>query len=728
MLERLHSVVSRSPVRRKLALGFLLASLLPLALFAFVTLDLAERSLREQAALDLHSRDDALRAALDSHERSILDQVVSYGEWNAFCAAMDRRDVAWLEGNATTWVVENSDMTGAQALTLDGTVVSAAGDFKRVSLYDSPVVAAAIKTGQSSTDLRMIDGQLFIIGAGPVIEQEVEDSPMHGVVVFGEPVNRAMLGELASIIGASQLDLYQGGHLETSSAGSAAKALPADMRVGDAVTLGSDTVLLSELRDHSGQLQTVLGLRLDSSALAVTHQTLRRTTAYAMALALIIALIAGLVVTRMLSRPLQLLANAARAIAGGATRQRVDIESRDEFGEVATAFNFMSEELAKAFAELQQRSDTDGLTGLLNHRAMHHALDMEAARGRRYGVVFSLLLLDVDDLKLLNDTHGHPAGDQLLKGVGQLLSEHIREVDFVGRVGGDEFMIILPETGPEAATAAAEKMRDAISAQPYVSADGQRIPVHASMGIASFPEDGSEANTLVAYADANLYISKRRGGNAVTHWDDDLRQEEVETAGFGMLESLVAAVDNKDSYTHRHSNEVTEHALAIAAALGLSEASQQVVRVAGLLHDVGKIGVPGRILRKPGRLTPGEYEITKRHTLLGERLIQEIPNSREIRAAVVSHHERWDGAGYPRGLAGKAIPLPGRILSVADAYSAMTSDRPYRAGLSTHEAITQLRAGAGTQFDPALVELFIEALREQDARDVQASLLAGVVR
>ena len=177
----------------------------------------------------------------------------------------------------------------------------------------------------------------------------------------------------------------------------------------------------------------------------------------------------------------------------------------------------------------------------------------------------------------------------------------------------------------------------------------------------------------------------------------------------------MAAVDNKDSYTHRHSDEVTEYALAIAAALGLSDETQRIVRVAGLLHDVGKIGVPGSILRKPGRLTSDDYEIMKQHTLLGELIIQEVPNLKEIRAAVVSHHERWDGSGYPRGLAGEAIPLLGRIMSVADAYSAMISDRPYRSGLTTDVAVAELRAGAGTQFDPTLVELFVEAVSRQHA-------------
>jgi diguanylate cyclase (GGDEF)-like protein/putative nucleotidyltransferase with HDIG domain len=365
---------------------------------------------------------------------------------------------------------------------------------------------------------------------------------------------------------------------------------------------------------------------------------------------------------------------------------------------------------AKLVRRLRSLSESDSLTGLANHRKLHEVLAHEQARAERYGSRFSLVMLDIDEFKLLNDTHGHPAGDAVLRRVGALLSEQTRAADIVGRYGGDEFLLVLPETSAEEAGLLAEKLRAALREDPYVTAAGERIPIHASFGIASYPDDVPDANGLIALADANLYASKRRGGDAVTGSEEERSLRDVDGGTFGLFESLVTAVDNKDRYTRRHSEEVTEYALAISQELGLSDESQRVLRVAALLHDVGKIGVPDRILRKPGRLSKAEYEVVKGHSLLGETIIAAIPDVDEIRSAVASHHERYDGSGYPHGLGGEAIPLLGRIMAVADTYSAMTTDRPYRKALSRAEAITELRACSGTQFDPQIVDSFVACI------------------
>ncbi len=360
--------------------------------------------------------------------------------------------------------------------------------------------------------------------------------------------------------------------------------------------------------------------------------------------------------------------------------------------------------------QLRHLSETDSLTGLANHRKLHELLLREHARAERHGSRFSLVMLDIDGFKRFNDSYGHPVGDVVLRRVAKILRDNTRVSDVAGRYGGDEFVLVLPETTPREAEVLIEELRSLLSAAPFVSPAGDRIPIRASIGIAGYPEDGRDVNDLMLAADARLYASKRRGGDTVTTKARCLRRQDEADDHIGLLESLVAAIDSKDNYTRHHSDEVTLYALAVAEALGLSDDSLRVVRTAGLLHDVGRIGIPDRILLKPERLTSEEQTVVKGHAALGERLIAGLHDLDDIRAAVISHHEHYDGTGYPEGLAGDDIPLVGRILAVADAYSAMTTDRPYRKALSGEAAIVELRAGSGRQFDPSIVEAFVGCL------------------
>jgi diguanylate cyclase (GGDEF)-like protein len=374
---------------------------------------------------------------------------------------------------------------------------------------------------------------------------------------------------------------------------------------------------------------------------------------------------------------------------------------------------------ARLVRTLQRLSGTDSLTGLANHRQIHELLTREQARAERHGLGFSLVMLDVDGFKLLNDTYGHPLGDTALRHIATILQNNARTSDVVGRYGGDEFVLILPETKPDEAYQVIEKMRAAIAEKPFITPAGEKIPVRASFGIAAYPQDGTSVNELVVAADSNLYVSKRRGGNSITRTGHGDAGDDDEKTSFGILESMVTAVDNKDRYTRHHSEQATEYALLLGSALGLSESSLRAVRAGSLLHDVGKIGIPDRILRKPGRLTAEEWAIVKGHPSMGEALVQTMPDLNEIHELVASHHEHFDGTGYPRGLAGTDIPLLARILTVADAYAAMISDRPYRKAFSREAAIAELRKGAGTLFDPGIVSTFIQCIASPYSRPRQ---------
>ncbi len=381
----------------------------------------------------------------------------------------------------------------------------------------------------------------------------------------------------------------------------------------------------------------------------------------------------------------------------------------------------------RVYEEIKALGEIDSLSGLHNRRRALEQLDLEVARARRYEGTFSILLVDIDNFKNFNETWGYPAGDEVIKRVAGVLHSRNRTSDFVGRYGGDEFIMVLPATVRTGAATVADHMRLALGSQPYMAPDGSAIPLRLSFGGASFPEDGHDAQSLIAIADANLYESKRWGGDTVTLRRENLGGEVIDATGFSTLDALVSAVDNKDRYTRNHSAHVAEYAGMIVESLGFSKDKQETLRVAALLHDVGKIGLPDRILRKPGRLTPEEEDAVRQHSLLGSLMVsQHLAGNDEVREAVLHHHERWDGSGYPAQLTGRNISMLGRILAVADAYSAMTTDRPYRAGLPLEVALGELTRGSGSQFDPEVVRVFLTCFDIKPSQQPEAQRREGI--
>ncbi len=360
--------------------------------------------------------------------------------------------------------------------------------------------------------------------------------------------------------------------------------------------------------------------------------------------------------------------------------------------------------------EARAEAEQDPLTGLLNHRAFHRRLEEEAERACQEGTALGIAVLDLDNFKFFNDTYGHAVGDEVLRRVAAVLRASCRAGDVLARFGGDEFALLLPDVGPEATAEGVLAALTAGLADVHYRPGGAdaAIPIGLSAGVALFPAEAPTRLAVMQIADERLLRAKSgAGAGAGAERVRGALRDSV--AGFSMLDALVTAVDAKDRYTRRHSEDVMAHGLEIAARLGLSEADRHTLAVAALLHDVGKIGVPDQILRKPGRLTAEEFEAVKLHPTLGAAIVAAVPGLAAVLDSVRHHHERWDGMGYPDGLRAEQTPPFARLLAVADAYSAMTSDRPYRKGLTAQEARRRLAEGAGTQWDPACVEAFLAA-------------------
>jgi diguanylate cyclase (GGDEF)-like protein len=370
-------------------------------------------------------------------------------------------------------------------------------------------------------------------------------------------------------------------------------------------------------------------------------------------------------------------------------------------------------ENAQLYARLEQKSRVDEITGLFNRRHFEERLKEEVSRHSRYGDVFSIFMLDLDNFKAYNDVYGHPAGDILLSHVGKIVQSSVRDADQAFRYGGDEVVVILPQTARNDAYVVAERVREQIAGEMEKKA----ITVTCSIGLASYPTDGVIAGELVDVADSALYYAKRAGGNRV-YLSSKIPSEPLDDEGIygkrdglSAIYALVSAVEARDPYIYGHSRKVSTYAGALAEAIGLSPDEVSNVSTAALLHDIGKIGIPDKVLSKKKKLNGENWEAIKTHPRLGANIIGNIPHLAPCVSSILHHHERWDGGGYPDGLKGEEIPVGARILAIADSFEAMTSARPYRPALSREGVVKELRQGAGTQFDPYLVEVFIGIIK-----------------
>ena len=365
---------------------------------------------------------------------------------------------------------------------------------------------------------------------------------------------------------------------------------------------------------------------------------------------------------------------------------------------------------------------TDPLTGLGNHRHFHERLQRELLSAEEQARPLTLCFVDVDDFKKVNDRHGHPSGDRVLSQVGARL----RQGGEAFRLGGDEFALLFVDHDEGMALAAANSIVERIA-----TVDFDHIgTVTVSAGLATFPMQGQGRDELIRLADSALYWAKEHGKNRVRLY----RPEVIElselkrlaagpdkAARYRAAASLAKAVDARDTYTGRHSDRVSELAAKVATRLGLGAEQIELTRLAGRLHDLGKLAIPEEILRKPGTLSDSERLVLERHPQIGFRMLDSLGVD-PVADLVLHHHERWDGGGYPDGLRGEQIPLAARIIFVTDAYDAMTSDRIYQPKLSSSAALTELERCAGTQFDPGIVAAFAEELGQSPSLEAAPAL------
>jgi diguanylate cyclase (GGDEF)-like protein len=386
---------------------------------------------------------------------------------------------------------------------------------------------------------------------------------------------------------------------------------------------------------------------------------------------------------------------------------------------LARAFNAA----AGAFLQVEARATHDRLTGVANRETLLTTLVAEVERASRHHSWLSVAFIDIDRFKPINDTHGHNSGDAVLRQVASLIAGNIRASDLFGRYGGEEFMLILPETQQDEALVLAEKLRSLVMQQPLVIAGNQRLQVTISIGVAGDVGSQLQVDALVDQADAAMYAAKSLGRNRtylyraidesapvrrapISAEHRDAATAIGQWANDTATEALASVLAPQPYHRGRPSDMIASLATGIALELGLPAEEIERIRVASLLHDLGKLAVPPEILDKPTALSDGEWQAIGEHPRIGQVILEQASGLREAIPVVLHHHERFNGGGYPHGLKGNEIPMGARIVSVADAYHAMVHDRPYKTALSHDEALAELRSNAGTQFDPEVVNVF----------------------
>lgn len=481
--------------------------------------------------------------------------------------------------------------------------------------------------------------------------------------------------------------------------------------------------------DKSGKAIAILGVDMSVANLRAEQHKLYVSVFKTAIWVVLAAFILSVLVTILVLQRLGEFMDAANQVSSGNLDYRINVKWKDEIGDFANTFNSMVASVQEAREKIVECSSRDTLTGLYNHMYFHTKLDEELDRAKRYDRNLSVVMIDLDRFKSVNDTYGHMVGDSAVAQLASVLVEQLRTTDIAIRYGGDEFAVILPEADSESATATARRIREYVEKheflavpfcdliKPGIKDTAPRMRLTMTAGVASFPKDHDSKDGLAMAADIALCRAKHIRRNSVYSYeapesgelfDPQKLFDALHNTGNSAVASLTEEVDSKDRHDSGHSERVAEYAQQIAEAVDIDIEWVNGMRIAGLLHDIGKTGVPESILNKPGSLSDEERRVINQHPVISAGILRRAPQLDQILPAVLFHHERWDGKGYPDGLKGEQIPITARIMAIADSFDAMTSDRPYRKAMSVEEALNEILAGAGGQFDPELVSKFIE--------------------
>lgn len=677
---------------------------------------------------------DGVRIAEMIQSKSMDLQRISkdYGIWDEAADRLKNNDTSWFKINYSQWIPKQQDIELVAVISKDGRLVDQhqvnENAFK--TLMKNTIITRTL-AGDYNHDnvfphgMIYINDQLYILAVSPVMKIDGV-SPSQGIVILGRPLDQTQLRSI-QINNHDEFALVHHNIIKAGTMGN--HALDASIieaassrNKKDAVTvLNQRSYISKSLTDLAGNPIGSLVITSDNASYKaiLLNMNLAGVAVAGGIMAVVLILSASLAYS--ITRPLEQLRKQIDEMGQSSTLGKVVVNGTSEIEAIAEAFNDMSDNFHKMVWENEQFKNNqiiDGLTGLYNQRYLYQYLGSHI---QGHGKAFHVLLVDVDYFKKVNASFGHQSGDRVLQLIAEIIRNSLDEKGVACRYSGEEFMIVTHTADTAYAFNMAEDIRKKIHESVEIRNECGNIPVTVSIGLTGYPEHGMDVADLLDKADKATGMAKKNGRN--TSWlysADDVQEPEVNDsqlihrdALMDALMQLVVAVDNKENYYTRHSEKVAFYAEQMGVHLLSTERERYALHMAAMLHDCGKITVPESIIEKTDVLSFEEFQVVRMHPEMGCNLIQYSVDAPEILLGVRHHHERWDGKGYPDALAGDEIPLFARIISVADAYQSITSDRPYRMAKTIEEAVEEMKDSRGKQFDPEILDLFLGLIEEE---------------
>ena len=665
---------------------------------------------------------------------SNIERVVKdYSLWDEAYKNVLENDTKWIKDNFIDWLPNNFEMDLILVADKKKNILGSYGMEQKylLRLLDNTFVDGIVNERYSERTKYPcgfidINNDLYIFSAMPIVSYNPQDLPA-GITLIGKKVDSAFVENIESETGEIVFFTHRNSIITTKEHESYIKKYfeiyekdfeEENVKIYDNATIRAKKSIHDFQEKEVAQLYIVKDRNI---FITVTESIEKSIT---LAIFISFAIVGSLLIPlkKFVIDPIRSFQNQICSLRNATKNQHFDVEGLNAFINLTTIYNEIAVSLdihKKENSTLKVLSSIDALTTLYNERYFQEYFNTRILESN---MVVSAIFCDVDNFSLVNQIYGYNMGDLLLIRVASAIRKELGDSGTAFRLANDSFMLLLEEVDKSEAYKIAENIRCKISDSSFIRGELENVLLSMSFGIVSYPEDVSDLSIIIDKAEKALYYAMNNGGNQCQFYRNSIdsiaelgREEYVKRKmQVNSVYALAVAIDAKDNYTGNHSQTVSKFVMDLAEKLGSSEKEKDDLRMGALLHDCGKIGIPDDIVRKPGKLSLDEWNIIKSHPLLGYDIAKCIIDDPFILSCVRNHHERWDGKGYPDGLSKLNIPYYARIVCIADAYHAMISDRPYRPGLCKEIAVSELRKQSGTQFDPSLVELFIEVVDGYD--------------